>query len=143
MLAPELRESSAPAEAAVARDAPGAWYVVLILGIVYALNISDRYMISVLIEPIKAELALSDARVGLLTGVALAVFYVTAGVPMAVLADRTNRTRLIAAALAAWSLFTALCGIARNFTQLLLARILVGVGEAGGTPPSTSVISDH
>jgi MFS family permease len=143
MLAPDLRESSVSAESAAHPDSPGAWYVVVLLGVVYALNISDRYMISVLIEPIKSELALSDARIGILTGVALAVFYVTAGLPMAVLADRTNRIRLIAAALAAWSLFTALCGIARSYFQLLMARILVGVGEAGGTPPSTSVISDY
>jgi len=117
--------------------------VVVLLGLVYALNIADRYMISVLIEPIKADLHLSDSKVGFLTGVALALFYVTAGIPMAVLADRTNRTRLIAASLAAWSLFTALCGTARSFAQLLLARVLVGVGEAGGTPPSTSLISDY
>jgi MFS family permease len=141
MLAP--RESSVVTDTAAQGDAPGAWYVVVLLGIVYALNISDRYMISVLIEPIKAELGLSDSRVGFLTGIALAVFYVTAGIPMAVLADRTNRVRLIAAALAAWSLFTAMCGVARSYVQLLMARILVGVGEAGGTPPSSSVISDY
>ena len=124
-------------------DAPGAWYVVVLLGLVYALNIADRYVMSVLIEPIKADLHLGDASVGFLTGVALAFFYVTAGIPMAALADRTNRTRLIALSLAAWSFFTALCGLTRTFWQLVAARVLVGVGEAGGTPPSASLISDH
>jgi MFS family permease len=123
-------------------DAPGAWYVVVLLGVVYALNIADRYMISVLIEPIKADLHISDSQIAFLTGAALALFYVTAGVPIAVLADRTNRTRLIAAALVAWSCLTAVCGLTRGYLQMLLARILVGVGEAGGTPPSTSLISD-
>lgn len=140
---------SAPADdagatsAGASGDAPGAWYVVALLGVVYALNIADRYMISVLIEPIKADLHISDSEVAFLTGVALALFYVTAGVPIAVLADRTNRTRLIAAALAAWSCLTALCGLTRSYLQMLAARILVGVGEAGGTPPSTSLISDY
>ena len=97
---------------------------------------------SVLIEPIRTDLHLTDSAIGFLTGVSLAFFYVTAGLPMAALADRTNRVRLIAASLAAWSLFTALCGITRTYWQLLLARVLVGVGEAGGTPPSGSLISD-
>ena len=124
-------------------DAPGAWYVVVLLGCVYALNIADRYVMSVLIEPIKADLHLGDGAVAFLTGVALAFFYVTAGIPMAALADRTNRTRLIAMSLAAWSFFTAFCGMTRTFWQLVAARVLVGVGEAGGTPPSASLISDH
>jgi predicted MFS family arabinose efflux permease len=124
-------------------DAPGAWYVVVLLGLVYALNIADRYVMSVLIEPIKADLHLGDGAVAFLTGVALAFFYVTAGIPMAALADRTNRTRLIALSLAAWSFFTAFCGMTRTYWQLLAARVLVGVGEAGGTPPSASLISDH
>ena len=120
-----------------------AWYVVVLLGLVYAVNIADRYVMSVLIEPIKADLHLSDTAIGFLTGVALAFFYVVAGIPVATLADRVNRTRLIAAALALWSLITALCGLTRTFGQLLLARIFVGVGEAGGTPPSASLISDY
>ncbi len=124
-------------------DAPGAWYVVVMLGLVYALNIADRYVMSVLIEPIKADLHLTDTAIGFLTGVSLAFFYVTVGIPIATLADRTNRTRLIALALGAWSLLTALCGLTRTFWQFVAARVLVGVGEAGGTPPSASLISDH
>jgi predicted MFS family arabinose efflux permease len=116
---------------------------VVLLGLVYAVNIADRYVMSVLIEPIKADLHLSDAAIGLLTGVSLAFFYVLAGIPIATLADRVNRIRLIACALAAWSLITAFCGMTRTYGQLLMARVLVGVGEAGGTPPSASLISDY
>jgi len=118
------------------------WYVLLLMTLVYAVNIADRYMVSTLIEPIKADLALSDAAVGFLTGVALALFYVTAGIPLGVLADRVNRRNMVAISLAAWSGMVALCGVAQNFWQLLLARIGVGIGEAGGTPPSQSIVAD-
>jgi predicted MFS family arabinose efflux permease len=137
---PILKQRPTPSSAP--GDAPYASYVVTLLAAVYALNIADRYVMSVLIEPIRAELHLTDSAIGFLTGVSLAFFYVIAGLPMAALADRTNRVRLIAASLAAWSLFTALCGVTRTYWQLLLARVLVGVGEAGGTPPSGSLISD-
>jgi len=120
-----------------------AWYVVALLTAVYALNIADRYVISTLIEPIKLDLGLSDSSIGLLTGVALAIFYVGAGLPLAVLADRTNRRTLIAVSLAAWSGMTAVCGLTHSFWQLLLARIGVGIGEAGGTPASHALISDY
>jgi predicted MFS family arabinose efflux permease len=119
------------------------WYVLALLTSVYAVNIADRFMISTLIEPIKADLRLSDSRVALLTGTALAIFYVTAGLPLALVADRRNRRNLIAAALFAWSLATAACGLIRTFWQFMIARILVGVGEAGGTPPSQSLVSDY
>jgi predicted MFS family arabinose efflux permease len=119
------------------------WYVLALLTSVYALNIADRFMISTLIEPIKADLHLSDSAVGLLTGVALALFYVTAGLPLALVADRRNRRNLISASLLAWSLATAACGLIRTFWQFMAARILVGVGEAGGTPPSHSLVSDY
>jgi len=119
------------------------WYVLIVLTLVYALSIADRYVMSTLIEPIKADLNVSDTAIGFLTGVSLALFYVTAGLPLASLADRANRRTMIALALGAWSAMTALCGVAQNFWQLLLARIGVGVGEAGGTPPSTSLLSDY
>jgi MFS family permease len=119
------------------------WYVLALLTAVYTVNIADRFMISTLIEPIKTDLQLSDSRVGLLTGVALAIFYVTAGLPLALVADRGNRRNLIAVALVAWSLATAACGLIRTFGQFMVARILVGVGEAGGTPPSQSLVSDY
>jgi MFS family permease len=119
------------------------YWVLAVMTIVYAMNIADRFVLSTLIEPIKAEFHLSDSAVGFLTGVALALFYVTAGLPLGALADRVNRRNMITWALAIWSAFTALCGMAQNFWQLLLARIGVGVGEAGGTPPSHSILADY
>jgi MFS family permease len=113
-----------------------------LLTVVYAFNIADRFSISTLIEPIRAELRLSDAGIAFLTGGALAVFYVTVGIPVAALADRANRRNILAVSLAAWSAMTALCGLAHNRLQLTLARFGVGIGEAGGTPPSTSILAD-
>ena len=106
--------------------------------LVYALNIADRFCVSTLIEPIRKELALSDKGIAFLTGSALAFFYVTVGIPVAALADRVNRRNILAVSLLIWSGVTALCGVARNYGQLLVARFAVGIGEAGGTPPSTS-----
>src|SRR6185436_3791822 len=118
------------------------WYVLAIMTIVYALNIADRYSISTLIEPIRLELQLTDSGVAFLTGVALALFYVTIGIPIALLADKANRRNILAIALALWSAMTAVCGLAQNYSQLLLARFGVGIGEAGGTPPATSILAD-
>ena len=118
------------------------WYVLGMLTLVYALNIADRFSISTLIEPIRAELHLSDAGIAFLTGGALALFYVTVGIPVAALAYRANRRDILAVSLAAWSAMTALCGLAHNRLQLTLARFGVGIGEAGGTPPSTSILAD-
>jgi predicted MFS family arabinose efflux permease len=118
------------------------WYVLAVLTVVYSFNIADRFSISTLIEPIRLELHLSDSGVAFLTGVALALFYVTVGIPIASLADRANRRNILAIAIALWSAMTALCGLAQNYTQLLLARFAVGIGEAGGTPPSTSILAD-
>lgn len=122
---------------------PGRWYVVFILALVYALNIADRYVVSTVLEPIRVEFGLSDAGVGWLTGVSLALFYITVGLPIAKIADRSNRRNIVAAALITWSAMTALLGVTQNFWQFLLARIGVGVGEAGCTPPSTSIIADN
>lgn len=131
----------APSRSSVVASS-GAWTTLFILTAVYAINIADRYVLSTLIEPIKHEFQLSDASVGFLTGAALAIFYVAAGLPLGALADRTNRKRMIGTAVAVWSAMTVLCGLSSNFWQLLLARIGVGVGEAGGTPPSHSIIAD-
>lgn len=115
-----------------------------LLLIVYVFNFLDRQIVNILAEPIKAELGLSDTQLGLLAGPAFAVFYALLGLPIARYADRagTNRVRLIALSLALWSVMTAVCGLAQNFVQLLLARIGVGVGEAGCTPAAHSLISD-
>jgi predicted MFS family arabinose efflux permease len=129
-------------ELAVTAAPSDRWYVLGMLTVVYALNIADRFSISTLIEPIRAELHLSDARMAFLTGGALAMFYVTVGIPVAALADRANRRNILALSLAAWSAMTALCGLAQNLMQLTLARFAVGIGEAGGTPPSTSILAD-
>lgn len=118
------------------------WYALAILTAVYVSNIASRFVISTLIEPIKAELHLSDTAIGFLTGTALAIFYTGMGIPLGLLADRVNRRRLIAISIAVWSVMTATCGVAANYTQLLLARIGVGIGEAGGTPGSTSMLAD-
>jgi len=119
------------------------WYILVVLTAVYVSNIADRYVISTLIEPIKAELRLSDSAIGFLTGTALAIFYTGLGLPLGALADRTpRRNRMIAICTGLWSAMTAACGLAGSFGQLLLARIGVGIGEAGGTPASQSMIAD-
>jgi MFS family permease len=132
------------ATAVAASAAPRArWYVLAVMTLVYALNIADRFSITTLIEPIRKELALSDKGIAFLTGTALVFFYVTAGIPIAALADRLNRRNILAVSLFVWSGVTAVCGLTRSYGQLLLARIAVGVGEAGGTPPSTSIVADN
>ena len=119
------------------------WFVLAILTVVYAFNFIDRQILVILQEPIKAELGLSDTQLGLLTGFSFAVVYVTAGIPIAWLADRSNRRNIVAVSLGIWSVMTALSGMVQNYTQLLLARLGVGLGEAGGSPPSHSMISDY
>ncbi|WP_370031007.1 spinster family MFS transporter [Qipengyuania mesophila] len=115
-----------------------------ILLVVYIFNFIDRQIVNILAEPIRIELGLSDTQIGLMTGLAFALFYTVLGLPIARFSDRssTNRPWLIGGALAVWSAMTALCGLAQNFVQLLLARIGVGVGEAGCTPPAHSLIAD-
>lgn len=120
----------------------GRAYVLAILTLVYTFNHIDRQILLILVEPIKAELGISDSAIGLLTGFAFAVFYATFGIPIAMWADRGNRRNILSLALAVWSGMTALSGLAQGFWQLMIARMGVGVGEAGGTPPATSMISD-
>jgi len=117
-------------------------YVLCLLTLVYAVNFIDRQLLSILQEAIKIDLGLSDTQLGLLSGFAFAMFYVLAGIPIARLADRSNRRNVISVSIAVWSFMTALSGMANNFVQLLLARIGVGVGEAGCSPPAHSMISD-
>ncbi len=117
-------------------------YVLGLLTLVYTFNHIDRQILIILLEPIKADLSLDDAQLGLLSGLAFAAFYATLGIPIAMWADRGNRRTILSLALAIWSGMTALSGLAQNFWHLLIARMGVGVGEAGGTPPATSIISD-
>jgi MFS family permease len=118
------------------------YYVLAVLTVVYAFNFIDRQLLVILQEPIKAELDLSDTQLGLLTGFTFAVFYVVCGIPIARWADKGVRRSIIALALTVWSFMTAVSGLTQNYIQLLLARVGVGVGEAGGSPPAHSMISD-
>jgi predicted MFS family arabinose efflux permease len=124
-------------------DTRYANYVLIILGIVSFINYGDRMIISVLLEPIKAEFGFSDSQLGLLTGFAFAVTYATFGMPLARLADNKSRTAILSIVIAFWGIMTALCGAAQNYIQLLFARIGVGLGEAGCVPTSHSLISDY
>jgi len=118
------------------------WYVLCVLTLGYIFNFIDRQVMTILLEPIKAEFGATDTLMGLLTGLAFALFYATLGVPMARLADRWSRRNVLAISMAVWSGMTALCATATSFGQLALYRIGVGVGEAGGTPPSQSLLAD-
>ena len=118
-------------------------YVLVLLTLVYALNFIDRQILVILQESIKVDMDLSDSQLGLLTGFAFAIFYVSVGIPIARWADVGNRRNIVSLAIAVWSGMTALSGFTQNFWQLLMARIGVGVGEAGGSPPSHSMISDY
>jgi MFS family permease len=118
------------------------WYVLALMTLVYAVNMADRVLVSTMLEPIKAELHLSDSAAGFLTGAALGVFHVTLSIPLALLADRWSRKRIIAISLVAWSAATSLCGMAASFVQLAVCRVLVGSGEAGATPASQSLLAD-
>jgi predicted MFS family arabinose efflux permease len=118
------------------------YYVLVLLSAGYALNLLDRQIVGILLEPIKREFSAPDVILGLLVGPTFAVFYATFGIPIAWLADRFNRRNIIAASLALFSLMTTLSGLAVHFWQLLLARVVTGVGEAGAGPASQSIISD-
>jgi predicted MFS family arabinose efflux permease len=122
---------------------PEGTLALVVLTAVGTANFVDRQILSVLVEPIRRELHFSDTQFGLLTGLSFALFYALLGVPAAMLADRTHRVRLVAGACLLWSLFTGACGFATSFWQLAVARIGVGVGEAGGTAPSLSILADY
>lgn len=118
-------------------------YALGLLLVIYVLNFLDRQVVNILAEPIKIDLGLADWQLGALTGLAFALFYTVLGLPIARLAEKANRVTIISVAAGFWSLCTMACGLAGNFVQLLVARIGVGVGEAGCTPPAHSLISDY
>jgi predicted MFS family arabinose efflux permease len=118
-------------------------FVLAMLTLVYVFNFIDRQLLVILQESIKEELHLSDTQLGMLSGFTFAIFYVTMGIPIARWADRGNRKNIVAMSLALWSIMTGVSGLARNFIHLLMARIGVGVGEAGGSPPAHAMISDY
>lgn len=125
------------------RGANYKYYVLAMFTLVYTFNFIDRQILVILAEPIKDELGLSDTDLGWLTGLAFAALYVVLGIPVARYADKNNRKNVVVISLAVWSAMTAISGRAQNFFQLFLARVGVGVGEAGGSPPAHSVISDY
>lgn len=135
--------STAPVEADSVATLGQRWYVLIIMMLAYTINIADRYVMSTVLEPIRLELQLTDSGVAFLTGVSLAFFYVIMGIPLSWIADRYNRRNLLAASIAIWSAMTAMCGMSQGYMQLLLARIGVGIGEAGGTPSCNSIVADY
>ncbi|GAA0485692.1 MFS transporter [Parasphingorhabdus litoris] len=132
--------------AAVPGSKPGnmyRYYILFVMMLTYMFNITDRMVMSILIEDIKADFVLTDTQIGLLAGTAFTLFYVLLGIPAGRLADRTNRKKMISIAVSLWSLMTALCGVATGFWTLFLARLGVGVGEAGGNPPAISILTNY
>jgi MFS family permease len=133
-MSPDNTRAQAPAK--------GRSFTLFLLIVVYALNFLDRQILSILKEPIAAELHLNDAQLGWMGGLAFGLLYSVLAIPVAWLADRYSRVWIMTGALAIWSGFTALCGLTGSFPQMFLARMGVGIGEAGGTPPAYSVIAD-
>jgi MFS family permease len=134
--------STAPVDADKVSTLGQRWYVLIIMMLVYTISIADRYVLSTLLGPISKEFSLTDSETAWL-GIPLALFYVVMGIPLSWLCDRTNRTRLLAASVAVWSAMTAITGYTKGYFDLLLARVGVGVGEAGGTPACNAIIADY
>ncbi|WP_374391868.1 spinster family MFS transporter [Sphingopyxis sp.] len=118
-------------------------YALSVLLVIYILNFLDRQIVAILAEPIKHDLGLADWQLGVMTGLAFALFYTVLGIPIARYAETGHRPRIIAVAAGLWSLFTLACGYAQNFVQLVACRVGVGIGEAGCTPPAHSLITDY
>jgi predicted MFS family arabinose efflux permease len=120
-----------------------AWWALGILCCVYVLNFLDRQLLSILAKPIQDDLGISDGQIGMISGLYFAVFYCVLAIPIGWLADRTHRVRVLSFSCALWSAATVACGLSSSYVQLALARMSVGVGEAGGVPPSYSIVSDY
>ncbi len=133
-ISPQLKQQTA---------SPYSWYVVFVLIVAYTFSFIDRQILTLLVEPIKETLKISDTQISLLHGLAFALFYSIMGIPIGRMVDSRKRTTIIAGGIAVWSLMTAICGLAQNFIQLFLARIGVGVGEAALSPGAYSMISDE
>jgi predicted MFS family arabinose efflux permease len=119
------------------------WSVLYILCFVYVINFLDRQLLSILAKPIQDDLGVTDGQLGLISGLYFALFYCVLAIPVGWLADRTNRAKLLSISCALWSAATVACGASANYPQLAAARMMVGVGEAGGVPPSYAIISDY
>jgi MFS family permease len=132
-----------PVEGWSRRSAGYAWWVVIVLALGLTLSLMDRLIIALMIGPIKRDLVLSDTDISLLQGLAFTLFYVIAGLPLGRIADRGSRRRLAALSVVTWSAMTMLCGLTTSFLQLFIARLGVGVGEAGLSPAAISLVSDY
>jgi MFS family permease len=126
-----------------ARTGAKAWIVLAVLCFVYVLNFLDRQLLSILAKPIQDSLHITDGQLGLISGLYFALFYCLIAIPVGWLADKTNRVAVLGAACAIWSAATVACGLSATYPQLVAARMTVGVGEAGGVPPSYAIISDY
>src|SRR6185503_12746420 len=126
-----------------ARPDARAWAALAVLSFVYVLNFLDRQLLSILAKPIQDELGVTDGQLGLISGLYFALFYCVLAIPVGWLADRTTRVRVLSVACALWSAATVACGVASSYPQLAAARMSVGVGEAGGVPPSYAIITDY
>lgn len=124
-------------------DPRRAWAVVILLALAFTSSFIDRQILSLLVEPVKADLNISDTQFSLLVGLAFSLFYSICGVPLGYLADRKSRRLIVSAGVLTWSMMTTLCGFAQNFAQLFVARMGVGVGEATLTPSAASLIADY
>src|ERR1700686_985385 len=141
---PAQPASAPPSQTEPAYPSPRyAWYVVAVLTLVYVFSFIDRQILSLLVRPLRRDLGISDTEVSLLMGFGFAVFYTFCGIPLGRLADTRSRRSIIAAGLVAWSFFTSMCGLAKNFGQMLLWRTGVGVGEASVSPSAYSLITDY
>lgn len=141
MNSPTPSSNSTPSRTII--STPTAWYVLILMSLVYTLSITDRYMITQVLEAIRLELNLDDGSIGILTGTSLAFFYVFMGFPLSWLIDRSNRRNIISLSIIGWSIMTVCTGLSRTFWQLMGSRIGIGIGEAGGTPGANSIISDY
>jgi predicted MFS family arabinose efflux permease len=136
-------DASAAPPVSLARPAARAWVALAILCFVYVLNFLDRQLLSILAKPIQDDIGVTDGQLGLISGLYFALFYCLLAIPVGWLADRTNRVRVLSLACALWSMATMACGLSSNYPQLAAARMSVGVGEAGGVPPSYAIITDY
>lgn len=136
-------ETAAPLRTHPAAPLPRAWFVLGMLCFVYVLNFLDRQLLSILAKPIQDSLHITDSQLGLIGGLYFAFFYCFIAIPVGWLADKTNRVGVLALACAIWSAATIACGLAKTYPQLVIARMTVGFGEAGGVPPSYAIITDY
>ncbi|MFP5305408.1 MAG: MFS transporter, partial [Gammaproteobacteria bacterium] len=134
-------QGAAAAPASPTSD-PKRWYVLGMLTLVYATMHMDRHIVTLLLEPIKLEFALTDTQLGFLAGLSFAIAFSAAGIPLGLLVDRVNRVRLLSVLITLWSGLTFICGFATSYLMLVLARIGIGCAESGGSPTSSSLIGD-